>query len=272
MLVEPKVYTAEVMIERDTSDGSPAQMPAFLARPQEEPLVKRPALLLIQEAFGVNHHIRDVCQRFARQGYVVVSPDLYYRNGHWLTFSYENFEAIRPVMQTVTEPLVMGDISATLDYIQRLEGVDADRIGVIGYCMGGRLAYMIAAWLPERVQAGAFYYGGGIVQDKPNPNFPVAPIERTDRIQAPMIGFFGGQDKAIPKEVVERIDRALEEAGVKHEVYFYPEAGHGFFCDARKDYDPRAAVDAWHRTLNWFRTHLGEPPPVAWKEGETDKL
>lgn len=255
-----QILTEKMLAKRDTSDGSPSQIPVFVARPKDDKPVKRPVLLLIQEAFGVNSHIQDVCQRYARNGYVVVSPDLYYRMEHWKTYTYDDFQATAEAREMITEEKAIGDLGAVLDFIGTLEGVDADRVGVLGYCMGGRFSYITAYSYSDRIRGAAVYYGGFLTGA--SPQFPVPPVKKTDQIKVPLIGFFGGQDKGIPKSDVEEIEQALKSANVEHQIYFYPEAGHGFFCDERPSFDPTAAQDAWHRTLSFFAEQLGPIPAV----------
>lgn len=264
LYTEPVIEVSKMMAARDTSDGSPAEMPVFVARPAGSAGLKRPGLLLLQEAFGVNDHIQDVAQRFAGMGYVVVAPDLYYRGGHWQTFRYDQLAEARPNMASLTEQKVVGDLRAALDCLAGQPDVDPARMGVIGYCMGGRFSFLTAAWFSDRVKASAVYYGGGIVMPQPSEAWPVAPVARAGQIKCPVLAFFGEKDQHIPREAVARIDEALGAAGVEHQVFYYPYADHGFFCDARPMYSARAATDAWHRTLWFFHKHLGPVPDVTW--------
>jgi carboxymethylenebutenolidase len=259
---EPPVRAEKTFAPR-TDAGGTGQMPVYAAAPAGRK-GRRPALLLIQEIFGVNDHIQDVVRRFAAAGYVVASPDLFWRQGEWRTFEYTDFASAREVVSTLTEETVAGDLEATLDYLARRDDVDPVRIGVIGYCLGGRLAFLSAALFAGRVQAAAIYYGGGITTAPTSPAWPVAPVERVHRIRCPVIGFFGALDRHIPREQVEAVDEALAGAGVERQIFYYPHADHGFFCDARASFHPRASQDAWHRTLRFFEAHLGPAP--TWPE------
>lgn len=263
LLTEPKVATLKTIAPRRSADGAPAALPVFVARP-EPTGVKRPGLILMQEVFGVNDHIQDVCQRFAAMGFVVVAPDVYHRFGDWLKFSYEQVVEARPLLGALTEEMVVGDIAAALDFLASQEDVDPDRIGITGYCFGGRMSFISAARFPERIKAAAIFYGGGIANAQPSDAWPVPPIDRTGDIKCPVIAFFGALDKHIPQEAVARMAEALQSRGVKHKVHYYPYADHGFFCDARASYHPRAAQDAWHRVLWFFGNHLGPTPEVRW--------
>jgi carboxymethylenebutenolidase len=261
---EVAIETAKLFVPRDTADGSPAQMPVCLARPQGTPGVRRPGLLLIQEIFGVNQHIQDVVRRFAAAGYVVAAPDLFYRSGHWLSFGYDQFAEARPIVNRLTGDQVTGDLAATLDFLAAQPDVDPARLGTVGYCFGGRASLVAASRFGERVKAAAVYYGGGIVSDQPD-----APVTRVGTIRCPVVGFFGGLDKHIPPEHAQRLEQALTQAGIPNAIYCYPYADHGFFCDARPSYNPRAAQDAWQRTLAFFAANLGPVPEVAWQTSTT---
>ncbi len=265
LYTEPKVQTFEAVAPRSTADGSPAEMPVFVAHP-EPTGEKRPGLILLQEIFGVNDHIRDVCRRFASMGYVVVAPDIFHRSGHWIKLGYDQFSEARPLVGTLTEELVVGDIAAALDFLTGQDDVDATRIGVVGYCFGGRMSFISAARFQGRIKAAAIYYGGGIASNQTSEAWPVPPLTRTGDIKCPVIAFFGALDKHIPQEAVAALDESLQAHGVAHSVHYYPYADHGFFCDARATYHPRAAQDAWHRTMWFFGKHLGPVPSVPWNQ------
>ncbi|MHA7582903.1 dienelactone hydrolase family protein [Paenibacillus vandeheii] len=254
MLLPTEVETEKVFAKRDTADGSPAKIPLFIVRPKGVSKSNFPVILLIQEAFGVNSHIQDVCCRFAAQGYVVVAPDLYYRTGVWQTFGYTEYPATALAREPLTEERTIGDLQAVLDYIPDLEGADETRVGVIGYCMGGMLSYLTASEFSNKIKTSVVYYGGGLTAQ--TSQFPVAPVKKTNRIKVPVLGFFGGMDRGIPMDVVGQVDQALEAANIEHAIYYYPEADHGFFCNERQSYHPFAAQDAWHRTLTWFAEKL----------------
>jgi carboxymethylenebutenolidase len=254
LYTEPLIQSAKVMAPRDTTDGSPSEMPVFIARPQGGAQERRPAIILIQEVFGVNPHIQEVVQRFAAAGYVVVAPDLFYRKEHWLSFNYDQFPLVTPILKTLTAETLNGDIAAALDFLASQPDVDLERIGITGYCMGGRLSFVTAATFPERIKASVIYYGGGLGHY----------LELAGQITCPVLGFFGGLDKHILREHVTALDQALEKAGVEREIHLYPYADHGFFCDARSAFNPRAAADAWKRTLDFFGEHLGPVPAVHW--------
>jgi dienelactone hydrolase len=262
LYTEPVIKSAKVATARSTEDGSPAELPLYLARPVSQTPGKRPAILVLQEIFGVNAHIQSVAQRFAAAGYVVAAPDLFYRNGAWQEYGYEDITKPRESLALLTEEKVMGDIAATLAFLAAQPDVDPTRIGVVGFCFGGRMSFLTAARLSGQVKASAVFYGGGIVGQPGGTG--AAPIDRAGEIRCPLIAFFGGLDKHIPAESVKLLDDALGEAGVNRQVYLYPWADHGFFCDARKSYDARAAQDAWQRVTGFFGAHLGPVPATDW--------
>jgi len=257
--VAPRVETLKALAHRDTADGSPAEIPVFLARPHGAGGERRPGLLLIQEIFGVNPHIQDVAQRFAAMGYVVAAPDILYRTGHWQAYGYDQTAAVRPFFTSLQPEQVVGDLRAALDFLVAQPDVDPDRLGVVGYCFGGRMSLLAAERFNHQLKAAAVYYGGGIVAEN-----PAAPIHHVGDIRCPVVAFFGALDQNIPREHVETLEQVLGAAGVQHEVFYYPQAQHGFFCDARASYNPQAAQDAWHRTLWFFASHLGPVPAVNW--------
>ena len=256
---EVQVETVKLLTARNTADGSPAELPVYVARPAGAGGERRPAILLIQEIFGVNGHIQDVAQRLASAGFVVAAPDMLYRSGHWLTFGYDQVAEAASHFRGLNEELVTGDMAAALDFLATQPDVDPERLGSIGFCFGGRASLVAAIRFGERIKAAALFYGGGIVSDQ-----PAAPIHRVAAVKCPLMAFFGGLDRHIPSEHVRVLEKALSEAGVKNTVHLYPYADHGFFCDARPSYHPRAAQDAWHRTLRFFYDNLGPVPAVTW--------
>ncbi|MGQ0823695.1 MAG: dienelactone hydrolase family protein [Actinomycetota bacterium] len=211
----------------------------------------RGAVVVIQEAFGLNGHIEDVTRRFAAAGYYSVAPDLFHRAGGGVA-EYGDFETVMKLYEGLTsdEPILV-DVDAALA-VARAAGFDDASIGIVGFCFGGRVTFLTA--LEHAIGAAVGFYGGGIVTGR-FPQFPTL-LDRAATLRTPWLGLFGDLDTSIPVEDVDTLRSALETAPVATEVVRYPEAKHGFHCDVRADYDPAAAADAWARTLAWFDRHL----------------
>jgi carboxymethylenebutenolidase len=232
------------------------QIDAYLAEPLGEG--KFPAIVVIQEIFGVNAHIRDVVERFAALGYVAIAPAIYQRQapGFESGYSPEEIQQGRQYKEQTRADELLSDIGATIAYLQSLPNVETEatpsghlaEIGCIGFCFGGHVAYL-AATLPE-VKATASFYGAGIATLTPGGGEPT--VTRTGQIRGELYAFFGREDESISAEQVEAIEAALEANGVPHRVFQYDRAGHGFFCDRRGSYNLEAATDAWEQVKALF--------------------
>lgn len=229
------------------SDGT--TMPAYVARPAQAG--SHPGMLVFQEAFGVNAHIRDVTERFARAGYAAIAPALFHRTDPQLEGSYTDFESIMPHMQALTDAGQSADVQAAYDWLTSAAGGQATGVGSIGYCMGGRTSFLADTLLP--LQASASYYGGGIA---PGGRFPDL-VGRVPDLHAPLLLVWGGKDSHIGPDQTRAVEDALRAAGKAYASITFSEADHGFFCDARASYNPEAARQAWPLTLAFFATHLG---------------
>ena len=203
---------------------------AYVSRPKSG--TPTAGMLVFQEAFGVNHYMRDITDRFAALGFLAIAPDLFHRSGPGFQGSYTDFEAVRPHMAALSPDGLNADIDASYNFL-RGEGIDAPRIGAIGFCMGGRVAYMANA----RVQLGAAisFYGGGIVPDL----LGLAQAQR-----APILMFWGGLDKHIPPEQYRTVADALTAANATHEQVVFSQADHGFYCNERASYNENASRQA----------------------------
>ena len=229
-----------------TTDGP---MRAYVARPDGEP---RGAVVVVQEAFGVNGHIEDVTRRLADAGYYAIAPDLFHRSGAGCVVEYGDFAKVMEYFKDVSgDEAILTDISAALDHLHSA-GFSDPRIGVVGFCFGGRVSYLVALRYALGVAVG--FYGGGIVTGR-FPQFPPL-VADTANLRTPWLGLFGDQDASIPVDDVEQLRSALQVTGVDTEVVRYADAGHGFHCDQRTDYRPDDAKDAWDRTLRWFGAHI----------------
>jgi carboxymethylenebutenolidase len=210
----------------------------------------RGAVIVLQEAFGVNDHIEDVARRFASAGYRAVAPHLFHRSGDPV-LDYGNFEKVMPQMQALSEAGLLEDLDASLAYLAGA-GFAPARVGVAGFCMGGSVTFLAAARLS--LGAAVTFYGGGVAEGR----FGMAPlVEMAPELKTPWLGLFGDEDQGIPVEQVEALREAAATAAVATEIVRYPGAGHGFHCDARPDsYNEDAARDGWRRTLEWFDQNL----------------
>ena len=231
----------------DTADGP---MRVYEAVPDGGSAARR-GVVVVQEAFGVNAHIEDVTRRFAAAGYHAVAPDLFHRGGGG-TAEYGDWDTVMKLYASVTgDADVLADVDAALDHL-RAQGVADERIGIVGFCFGGRVTFMVS--LRRALGAAAGFYGGGIVTAR-FPQFPPL-VERSASLRTPWLGLFGDEDASIPVDDVEQLRSALHAAPVDTEIVRYAGAKHGFHCDVRADYDAGAAADAWERTLTWFDRHL----------------
>jgi carboxymethylenebutenolidase len=230
-------------------DVAGSAMGLYEAEPEGQ---ARGAVVVIQEAFGVNDHIQDLCNRFAAEGYRAVAPHLFHRSGD-PTIPYENMQDVMPHLGALSAEGLEADLDATLRYLADA-GFDGTRVGVVGFCMGGSVAFLAATrW---ELGAAVSFYGGGITQGR----FGIAPlVDLAPDLRTPWLGFFGDQDQGIPTDQVEVLRTAVEAAKVPAEIVRYPEAGHGFHCDARDSYHEPSAKDAWPRALQWFDRHLANP-------------
>jgi len=232
-----------------TADGP---MEAYEARPSGEAATGEPrgAVIVIQEAFGVNDHIQDVTRRVAAAGYLAVAPAIFHRAGGG-TAPYDDFSQVMPLFEGLSDDGLLIDVDATLAHLAEL-GFTPAQTGIVGFCMGGRVTFLVAA--RRALGAAVGFYGGGIASSGFLP-FP-ALIDEAVTLQTPWLGLFGDLDQSIPVEGVEELRVALAGAPVAAEVVRYPDAEHGFHCDARPSFHEASAQDAWARTLDWFAGHL----------------
>jgi carboxymethylenebutenolidase len=231
-------------IELTTADGP---MDLYEATPDG---VARGAVIVIQEAFGVNDHIQDVAGRFAAEGYHAVAPALFHRAGGGEA-PYDDFSKVMPLFEGVTDDGLLVDVDAAIEYLHAAGFSDA-QIGIVGFCFGGRVTFLTAS--RRALGAGVGFYGGGITEA--NVLSATALMSEAGTLKTPWLGLFGDLDPMIPTEGVEQLRTELQAAPVATEVVRYPDADHGFHCDARGSYHEASAKDGWKRTLAWFDTHL----------------
>lgn len=211
----------------------------------------RGAVIVVQEAFGVNGHIEDLCGRFAAEGYRAVAPHLFHRSGDPV-LPYDDLASVLPHLQQLSVEGLEADLDATLDHLGQ-DGFAPSSVGIVGFCMGGSVVVLAAA--RRALGAAVTFYGGGVATGR----FGMPPlVDLAPSLQTPWLGLFGDQDQGIPVEQVEALRAASSVAPVPTEVVRYADAGHGFHCDGRDSYHEPSAVDAWRRTLDWFATHLAD--------------
>lgn len=194
-----------------------------------------PGLVLVHEWWGLTEHIKDVARRFAREGFVALAPDLYGEVAH-------TPEQAQRLMAQLDEDRAFAMLKAALDYVRALRFVNG-QVGIVGWCMGGRLALMTA--VRDAPDAAVVFYGR-----------PEAYLDRIGQIKCPVLGLYGEADPAIPLERVEALRAALAQHHIPHEIITYPDAPHAFYNDTSANYRPEAARNAWHRTLAFFHAHL----------------
>lgn len=211
----------------------------------------RPVVLVVHEIFGVHEHIRDVCRRLAKAGYFAVAPELFARQGDVSKIT-DIQQIISEVSSKVPDAQVMKDLDATAAWARKSGRGDAAKLGITGFCWGGRITWLYVAHNPN-VKAGVAWYGR-LVGDKTEMT-PAHPLDLVERINAPVLGLYGGADAGIPNDTVERMNEALKKAGKKSYIHLYPDTPHAFHADYRPSYRKEQAEDGWKRCLEWFRKH-----------------
>jgi len=227
-------------VELSVADGT--RMAAYVARPgQGGP---HPGLLVFQEAFGVNRHIRNVSDRLAAEGYVVIAPELFHRTAPaGFEGNYKDFPSIAPHYQAVTNEGAEADVRATFEWLRSNPQVKADAISGVGFCMGGRISFLANSVVP--VRKAVSFYGGGIAPGL---------LDRASKLHGPALLIWGGLDKHITPEHRKAVTDALS---AHHKIYVnveFSNADHAFFCDERASYEPVAARQAWALTLEFLRS------------------
>src|SRR4051794_11991311 len=209
-----------------TSDG---EIPAYRAMPAKGS--KFPTVLVVQEIFGVHEYIKDICRRLAKGGYMSIAPEMYARQGD-VSNMQDIQQILREVVSKVPDSQVMSDLDAAVDWAEK-NGGNTSKLGITGFCWGGRIVWMYAAHSPK-LKAGVAWYGRLITP--PNDMAPTNPIDVADKLKAPVLGLYGGKDQGIPMESVDKMKAALKAAGSKSEIIVYPDAPHGFHADYRSSY------------------------------------
>jgi carboxymethylenebutenolidase len=220
------------------------EIPAYRAQPAGRKDL--PTILVVQEIFGVHEHIKDLCRRLAKSGYLAIAPELYARQGDVSKMS--SIDEIRPIVAKVPDAQVMSDLDAAADWAAKHNG-NPNKLGVTGFCWGGRIVWLYAAHNPK-LKAGVAWYGR--VEGQGTDLQPKNPMDLVNYMKAPVLGLYGGADAGIPTEGVERMREAMKAAGKTADIRIYPNTPHGFNADYRPSYRKEAAEDGWRRMLEWF--------------------
>lgn len=244
----------EIASERVTIEvEGGGRMPAYLVRPAAGG--PHPAVIVWMEIFGVNAHIRDVAERVAREGYVALAPNFFHRTAPAIELGYDDAGLAAGIgeLHKLKADQMIADARAALAFLRARPDVRGDRIGAMGFCIGGHMTYLTAA--ETDIAAAASFYGGGIAAPQ-GLGGGLSPIQRTASIRGRLLGLFGAKDAMIPLPQVDAIRKALGDAGTRHEVVVYDGADHGFFCDRRATYHEASAADAWERVKRLFAEAL----------------
>jgi len=228
-----------------TKDGD---MPAYRASPKKGD--NFPVILVVQEIFGVHEHIKDICRRFAKLGYLAVAPELYARQGD--VSKLTAFPDILKIVAKVPDEQVMNDLDATVAWAKKSGKGNTDKLGVTGFCWGGRIVWLYSAHNPN-LKAGVAWYGRlvGMADDL----HPKHPVELAGSLKAPVLGLYGGADDGIPVSTVEQMRKALKEAKQPSEIVVYPDTPHGFHADYRPSFRKKESEEAWKKALEWFKKY-----------------
>ena len=222
-------------------------IPAYRARPQKGE--RFAIIVVVHEIFGVHEHIKDICRRLAKLGYLAIAPELYARQGD-VSKMTDVKEIMGKVVSQVSDKQVLGDIDATFAWAAKSDKGDAKRQGITGFCWGGRIVWLYAAHSAD-LRAGVAWYGR--LTSPVTDMTPKHPLDIADQLKAPVLGLYGGADQGIPLDTVEQMRAKLERAGGRSQIIVYPDAPHAFNADYRPSYRAEAAKDGWNRMQKWFR-------------------
>ena len=225
------------------SDG---EIPAYRAMPSTGGPF--PVVLVVQEIFGVHEHIKDLCRRLGKLGYLAVAPELYARQGD--VSKLEDFQEILKIVNKVPDSQVMSDLDAAVAWAKGTGKGDTGKLAVTGFCWGGRIVWLYSAHNPN-LKAGVAWYGRLVGQA--DALHPKHPIDLVGSLKAPVLGLYGAADNGIPVESVEKMRAALKAAGKPSEIVLYPDTPHGFNADYRPTYRKKEAEDGWKRMLELFK-------------------
>jgi len=252
----PVATSGDGLIEEDVHVAGHGgyQLPAYVARPEGRE--RRPAIVVVNEIFGIHDYIKDVCRRLAREGWVAIAPDYFDRAGDPAPLT--DMQAIMAMVNTATYEQQMGDTEGALRWLAQQRYVNAG-LGITGFCWGGTVVWMACARFPQ-LKAGVAWYGRLAAPTTPEGTTPAPrpwPVDIAGQLKAGVLGLYAQNDRGIPIDSVETMRDALQEADNPKgsEIIIYPGVSHGFHADYRESYNAEAATDGWARMLAWFRRH-----------------
>jgi carboxymethylenebutenolidase len=225
------------------------EIPAYRAMPAKGN--KFPIVLVIQEIFGVHEHMQDVCRRFAKLGYLAIAPEMFVRQGDVSKLT-DVQEIISKVVSKVPDAQVMSDLDATVAWAQKSSKGNINKLGITGFCWGGRVTWLYSVHNPK-VKAGVAWYGRLVGES--NPLTPQYPVDMAAKLKVPVLGLYGGSDNGIPVATVEQMREALKAGNSGSEIIVYPDTPHAFFADYRPSFRQEQAQDGWKRLQAWFKKH-----------------
>lgn len=249
------IHTDSVGLETGklTIRNGTTALPVYVAKPQSKSNL--PTIIVVSEIFGVHEYIADVARRFAKLGYLAIAPEFFYRVGDPKAIPFE--QVMGTIISKTPDAQVLKDIQTTIDWAKN-NGADPERIGINGFCWGGRITWLACEKLSS-IKTGVAWYGR--LTGEVSTNFPEHPLDLISQLKAPVLGLYGAQDTSIPVELVEKTQALLQKdtsnlAAQNSQIEIYLEAGHAFHADYRASYVKSAAEDGWAKTTNWFKEKL----------------
>ncbi|MGH8413260.1 MAG: dienelactone hydrolase family protein [Gammaproteobacteria bacterium] len=211
-----------------------------------------PGVVVMMEAFGITGHIQGVCGRLAKSGFAAAAPDIF----HGDVIGYTDMDKVKTKIPTLRDNQILQEIGETLDWFSSQKNVNSNRLGIIGFCMGGRFAFFANCRYPDKLKAAVGFYGGGIAPDGADRFGRMPPINEAEKMRAPLYLGYGADDASIPPAEHARIAERLSTLKKRYTLAVYPDAGHGFLCEQRASYAPAAAEPAWQESLAFLHTNL----------------
>ncbi len=213
---------------------------------------KFPAVIVLMEAFGLNQWCKSICDRLAQSGFAAIAPDFY----RGATYAYTDVAGAIAKLKSLNDDAIMGDVGKSIDFLAGKPEINVNGIGVIGFCMGGRYAFLANAAYPAKIKAAISFYGGGIDAAAGNPLGQKSLLDRVPLMQSPIMLMYGSEDQLIAAEEHGRVATALSKAKKRYILNLFPNAGHGFMSDRRESFSPEAAAEAWMMTTGFLSTNL----------------